>query len=486
MSQHAKPGTRTEVRRNLRSARYHIAIFLSAAAILIAGGIWRGGSEKGEVPSEAALIDELREEVSGLRVGLSASELDSIQSTMIKAAATVGSAIVAILPLDGEPAPRPISLYSDTHPQNSAPPASAHLSPGISGIVLDPQGYVLTSASVSTLGARVQLKFVDGTAIEGEVLGADSEEFVGLVKASSLPPGILLPDFSKGISDLRTGEWLIRQGRSPSGDESLSLSVLESIRLGAGDRKVGFLDSPAAPEVDGGALIDVEGRIAGMYATPPEAPAFVVPIARALTVANRLKTLPRTPQSWIGIELQDMSEDLRQYFGVKTGALVTQVKLDSPAGKAGLKTMDIVQKIDDMDVDAASTLTTAINSKPHGTTVQLEVRRGLLSLTLDIVTAPFPEPAPNSSADEQTLILKIKETPANGPVILEVAPQALANRLGLMPGDIIKSVNGRVTRRSAELVRLMRSLPADRPRLLQIQRGEQLFFVGIKESVIIP
>jgi serine protease Do len=485
MSQTTKVEGQTELKRNLRSARYHIAIFLSAAAILVAGGIWRGGSEKGEVQSETALIDALREEVSGLRIGVTASELDSIQSTMIKAAATIGGAVVAVLPLDGDPSPRSINLYSDTREQDSPPPASARLSPGVSGIVLDLDGYVLTSANVLMFGPRVQLKFVDGTVVEGKVVAADTQEFVGLVKASSLPQGVLLPDFSKGVSELRTGEWLIREGRSPSGSESVSLSLLESIRLGGGDRRLGFLDSPAAPEIDGGALIDVEGRLAGMYATPPDAPAFVVPIGRALAIANKLKTVPPNPQSWIGIELQELSEDLRQYFGMQTGALVVQVMPNSPAAKAGLKAADIVEKIDEKDVGSASELTAAINSKPPGATVQLSVRRGLLSLTMDTVTAPFTESVANTSADGQSLVLKIKET-AQGPAILEVGPPPLKNRLGLMPGDIIKSVNGRSIRRSAEFIQLIRALPADRPRLFQIQRGDQLFFVGIQEPVTIP
>ena len=118
-----------------------------------------------------------------------------------------------------------------------------------------------------------------------------------------------------------------------------------------------------------------------------------------------------------------------QYFGIRIGVLVARVVPDGPAAKAGLRAMDIVQKIDEVEVQSASDLTAAINSKPANTPVHLEVRRGLLGLKLEIVTAPFPDAAPSVSTEDQTLILKIKDaSPSQGAAILEVGPSTLANR----------------------------------------------------------
>jgi serine protease Do len=293
------------------------------------------------------------------------------------------------------------------------------------------------------------------------------------------------PDFSRADSPFIPGEWLIRQGRSPSGRDSFSLCVLESVRFTTKDRPIGFLDSTAAPEIDGGPVIDMSGRVRGLYVSPPQAPAFVVPIERALLTAQRLiANSGRIRSSWLGLELQDLTEDLREYFGVQTGVLITRVLPDGPAARAGLQPSDIVQSLEDAEVMSASQLTTSISEKPPGTPMRLGIRRGTQNRTMPILTAPYPADEQTIPAGSETLTLKVEDTiPPDGPAIVDAGPPDLANRLGLLSGDLIKAVDGRSIRRSADLVRLLRAPLREKSRLFQIQRGERVFFVAIKETV---
>jgi serine protease Do len=433
------------------------------------------------------LLEELRKEVSGLRLGMSRSELDSIQESMARAAGLVTRFVVGIRPAAGAQSQplRPIPLYSDMQEQKSALPSSASLSPGISGIVIDPQGYVLTSGNVARLGSRVQLIFSDGTVVEGETAGFDAEEFVALLKISPLPANLATPDFSRGPSDLRPGEWLIRQGRSPLGRDSFSLCLLESVRLTQKDRPVGFLDSAGSPEIDGGPVVDLSGRIKGLYVSPPQAPAFVVPIERALVTAKRLMAESgRIPSSWLGVEFQDLTADLRQYFGVESGVLVTRVSPDGPAARGGLLPSDIVQTIDENTVTSASQLAASIAEKPPGTAIGLGIHRAARNRTINVVTTSYSAEPTLPSTEDQTLSLKMQDTATlDGPVIVGAGPPELANRLGLRAGDAIKAVNGRSIRTAADLIRLLRTLPAEKPVLFQIQRGERIFFLAFKEPL---
>lgn len=479
--------TRSEPKKKLRSAAYHVAIFLAAAGILIVGAIWRGGGDQSEPRSDSALIEELRNEVAGLRVGMNASELDAIQDTVAEAASTIARSIVAVRPLQGAQALRSIPLYGDIQNQNNVPPSSMELSPGLSGIIIDPSGYVLTSANVARLGQRVQVVFDDGEEREAAVAGIDTEDFLGLLQISSPPSNIVALDVSGAMPELRPGEWLIRQGRSPSGRVSLSLCLLESVRLATTDRPVGFLDRAAAPEIDGGALIDVNGRLVGLYVSPPQAPAFVVPIERALSVGQRLMSVPqRTPQSSVGLELQDLSEDLRDYFEVSGGVLVTRVLANGPAARAGLRSMDIIQTLDKMDIASASQLTAAIAEKPPGTRLEFGIRRNSRTRVVAVVTGPYPANESVTVEEQETLTLKVQDNVvAGGLEIIDASPAGLANRVGLLSGDVITAVNGRLVRRSSELARLVRALPEGKPNLFQIQRGDRIFFIGIKERVTI-
>jgi len=114
----------------------------------------------------------------------------------------------------------------------------------------------------------------------------------------------------------------------------------------------------------------------------------------------------------------------------------------------------------------------------------LGIQRRSQDRVVSVVTAPLSDDGGGISANAQALNLKVEDSmAAAGATIVDARPTGLANRLGLLSGDVIKGVNDRPIGRSRELIQLLKILPAGKPRLFQIKRGDQTFYIGIKEPI---
>jgi S1-C subfamily serine protease len=159
-----------------------------------------------------AVIEALRKEVSGVQSALKRNELQAIQETMSEITRKVAPFIVALQPqAKAETALREILVYSagEQLANRSKPPAPA---PGMSGLLIDQQGHVLTSAGVA--GYRGPLEIISGTSRHtADLVSVDYRSHLALVKLRDQPSIPALPDF-QDLPDFRSGEWLVREGRS--------------------------------------------------------------------------------------------------------------------------------------------------------------------------------------------------------------------------------------------------------------------------------
>jgi S1-C subfamily serine protease len=237
---------------------YHVAIFLGATGVLLAGGIWRGGRHP-EVPQDSGVsaLDALRQEVSGLQSVLRRNELQSIQDGMTEVTRTVARSIVAIMPRGAVEPVRAIKRYG-LSPERPEPIPAPSVSPGMSGLLVDQEGHIVTSASVTRFGPEFQV-VVEGVEYAAELKSVNAASYIALLKLLEVPPGLPLVRFD-GAPILKAGEWLIRQGRSPTGTETRSAVMLEAVRITSAGQVIGLTNGESAPELDGAALIDIAGR----------------------------------------------------------------------------------------------------------------------------------------------------------------------------------------------------------------------------------
>jgi S1-C subfamily serine protease len=377
---------------------------------------------------------------------------------------------------------REIALYDPPPDLLELPPAPG-LDAGLSGLVIDQEGHILTSASI--LGFEPPFQILrDRATLTADLKAVDPDSYLALLKLREVPAG-LVSLAAISAKELASGQWLIRHGRSPSGRESRSLAVLESVRTTTGGLTVGMLDTEGSPEMDGSAVISESGEVVGICVKPAGTAGRVLPIKTALGIASRLKSQDIRPKPWAGFALQDLSADLRDYFAVEKGALITKVEAGSPSSKAGLRPKDLIVGINGQEIAAADQVMALVAGATPETPLQLQIRRNSRPLTVSLLPE---QPAPllaeaQTPPGEATFLLKLAPSPGDttGLVVTEARPVALANRLGIKTGDVIRSINSTSLRTADQFSLLQRRRLSDTAQLWEIQRGEHIFFVAVKE-----
>jgi len=479
------------IKRVNKTKTYHIVIFLSAALVLLIGGLLRGvGQDRKSMRFDISSLESLRKEVEGVQTVLKKGELESIEQSIDSVIQNALPSVVAIRSVQGLQPLRTIAVYNDY--QLSQPVGTTTVFASVaSGLIIDGEGHILTSDKVADAGDQFNILFDDGTQQFADLLAFDRAEHLAILKlrGSNLP--IRLAEFDdKSLP--KAGAWLIKLGRSPTGQRSLSLGMISIVRRDASGRETFLLDSAIVAEQDGCPALNLEGEITGINLRQPNnngSQGLVIPIGHALNVANRLVTEREPePQSWIGIELQELSEDLREYFAVDQGALISLVKSDSPALRAGLREMDLVVRFNDQPVTTARQLIEMINQTSPATRLKLTVRRNARERAVEVETSPYRSVTDRTDqkADEQTLVLELdRDVLTAGVKIKAMRPATLAAQLGLQADDVIVAINRRLLSSQADFHSLQQNRAAGDMQLWKVRRADQTFYLAVRERVVV-
>lgn len=291
-----------------------------------------------------------------------------------------------------------------------------------SGFVVDANGYILTNNHVIDGASSITVKFVDGTALQGQVVGKDKFKDLALVKVN--PDGRQLVAVTLGDSDkVQVGELAIAIG-SPFGQEfsvtaGIVSAVNRSIQEDSSWTISGAIQTDAAinPGNSGGPLLNDRGEVIGINTMIETGTSgvrgnvgigFAVPINAAKEIIPTLMEGKQTEYPWLGIVMTDLTADYAQQLDIsaKEGVIVMDVVAGSPAETAGLKaaavtrrqqvvSADVVTAIDGQAVKTSDELSKLIAGKKVGDTVQLTVVRGKETLTLSAKLGSRPEQVPN-------------------------------------------------------------------------------------------
>jgi S1-C subfamily serine protease len=480
-----------KITRFSKSKTYHLVIFISAALVLLTGGLLRGVSQdKKSMRFDISTLESLRKEVEGVQTVLKKGELESIEETIDSLIQNALPAVVAIRPVQGLQPLRAIALYNDYQLLQPMGATTAFASIA-SGVIIDDAGHILTSDKVAKAGDRFNILFDDGTQQFADLVAFDQAEHLALLKLRESNVLMRSADFDDKPLP-QAGVWLIRLGRSPTGQRSVSLGMISVVRRDASGREAFLLDSAIPSEQDGCPALNLEGEITGINHRPPQNngnQSLVIPISHALNVARRLLTEREPePQSWIGVELQELSEDLREYFAVDQGALISLVKSDSPASRAGLREKDLLVRLNDQPVATARRLIEMINQSPPGARLRLTIRRDARERVFEVETRPYRSVTDRTeqNAGEQTLVLELDHKfSTEGVKLKTIRPAALAAQLGLQADDVIVTVDRMRLDSHADFRRAQRNRPASDMQLWRIRRGEQIFFLAVREKVVV-
>lgn len=468
-------------------------ILISAALILSVGAVYRNSIKEKAVVTISPEIERLSAEVRNLKSALKKSALESIQELVVEVARKAMPAVVFITPkTEGEP-PNSIITYTDYRAKDGEGAVSPNRSSesGASGVLIDAEGYILTTANIARSKRHFEVRLEGGISKPAQLIALDSDEQLALLKLDQTDPAVRPAAFVR-TEKPKPGDWLVRLGRSPSGAESVSLGMVSLVRGGAEEREAFIMDTAMVPEQDGGPVINLQGEVAGISIYLPERRfdnRIVVPIDRALALVEKLKReIKSLPLSWIGIEVQELTPDLKRYFSVAKGALILGVSPGGPALKAGLRRGDLLVRLDELEIESAEKLVEKVNSTPAGSKLRLTAKRNGAERVFEVETMPFtPELEALRDQDQKSIVydeafgfVLARRPSQQGVEIKTVLPNGKAYRLGLHAGDLITEINGMRVRSYRDFLRKQRALGEDDLQLWQIRRKEQVFFIAVK------
>jgi serine protease Do len=366
-----------------------------------------------------------------------------------------------------------------------------------SGFIISPDGYILTNAHVVDNADRVTVKLTDRREFRAKVIGKDRQTDVALIKidAKNLPTVRL-----GNSSEANVGEWVVAIG-SPFGfDNSVTAGIVSAKGRSLPDSSyVPFIqtDVPVNPGNSGGPLFNLAGEVIGInsqiYSRSGgfQGISFAVPIETALNVKDQLVKHGKVSHGRIGIVVQEVNAGLAESFGLDRprGALVSSVEPRSPGEKAGLQVGDIILSYDGKPIERSGDLPVIVGQLPAGHSASVEVWRNHGTKDLTVATAEGNTDAKvavgEKGAGGGRLGLAVRpltreerdEIKARGGVVVEDVSGA-AERAGVMPGDVVLSINGTPVK-SVEDLR-SQVAKAGKNAALLIQREDRQLFVPVE------
>ena len=369
-----------------------------------------------------------------------------------------------------------------------------------SAFFISKDGYLLTNRHVIDDASRITITLNDRRELDATLVGSDERTDIALLKVN----GASFPELKIGDSNqLKVGEPVLAIG-SPFGfDYSASAGIVSAkSRNMSGETSVPFIQTDAAlnPGNSGGPLFNQRGEVVGVNSRIFSGTggymglSFSIPIDVAMDVVQQLKTNGKVTRSYLGVMLQDIDRNLADAYKLPKpeGSLINQVSPKSPAEKAGLKSGDVILKLNGNSISRTSDLIYRLNRIAPNQTIQLEVLRDdkIRTISATLGTAPDDTPAAEDKNNPTNgLGMNIRDlTEAEqsrlnvngGALVREVKRGGLASLSNLVAGDVIVQVNSTPIANSQAFARAIAALPKNSVARIVIIRQGQRAIVGLR------
>ena len=273
-----------------------------------------------------------------------------------------------------------------------------------SGVIVSPTGYVLTNNHVVEGADEIEVTLQDARKAKAKVIGTDPETDLALLKID-LPN---LPVIVLGNSDsLFVGDQVLAVGNPFGLGHTVSAGIVSALgrnQLGINTFE-NFIQTDAAinPGNSGGALVDVNGHLLGIntaiYSRSGGSMGigFAIPVSTARLVMDGLVKDGQVTRGWIGVEPQELTQELAETFNLKMGQdalrgiIITGVLQGGPAAKAGIQPGDVITQVAGKPVATVPELLANVAALKPGTSAKFSVRRADKSMELDVTPAPRPK-----------------------------------------------------------------------------------------------
>jgi serine protease Do len=388
-----------------------------------------------------------------------------------------------------------------------------------SGVILDPDGYIVTNAHVVQGAHRVQVQIPAARRptqrsilnprprlLNADIVAADEETDLAVLKVAETN----LPALEIADSDtVHPGQLVLAFG-SPLGlDSSVTMGVVSAVaRQLEPDDPMIYIQTDASinPGNSGGPLVDIDGRIVGIntlilsQSGGNEGLGFAAPSNIVRNIFDQVRRYGRVRRGEIGVKPQTLTPTLAEGLALTRdwGVVLGDVDPDGPAARAGLRIGDIVLALDGKPMENGRQLQVNLYGRPIGQTVTLSVLRGDQQLQARVpIVERHDDPnrfaalvSPQDHVVSRLGILALEITPQLEPLLPDLrAPSgvivaATTNDMPpawegeLEPGDIIHAVNRTPIRTLTDLRNAVTKLPANGALVLQVERDGMMTYVA--------
>jgi serine protease Do len=367
-----------------------------------------------------------------------------------------------------------------------------------SGVIISPDGYIVTNNHVIDGAVDIRVTMSNRKIMPAKLVGADPLTDLAVIKVD----GGSLPSIPWGDSTtLHPGQTVLAFGNPFGFRFTVTRGIVSALNrpnpFSDNARKPGeFIQTDAAinPGNSGGPLVDARGEVVGINTFLVSSSGtfsgmgFAIPTQIVKPTVDTLIRDGKVTHGYMGIGISDVTPENAKFFDVNdaSGAVVTQVEPDSPAGKAGLKVGDVITELDGKKVSDAGELQVEVGQKRPGTTIKLEVMRDgktvNLPITLEAMGSRDKQGNEVSEADHGKMhwgvglsdltpdLRQQLQAPGevHGAVIEQVQPGSSADNAGLQRGDVIVQVNRHDVQSASDVKQALASMPKGKDALLLV------------------
>ncbi len=357
-----------------------------------------------------------------------------------------------------------------------------------SGVIISPDGYIVTNNHVVDGATDVRVTMSDRRILPARVIGTDPLTDLAVIKVE----GSNLPNAPWGDSTkLHPGQTVLAFGNPFGFRFTVTRGIVSALNRpnmsGDDARKPGqFIQTDAAinPGNSGGPLVNARGEVVGIntFLVSPSGSfsgmGFAIPTQIVRPTVEKLVQYGKVTHGYMGIGIADVTPDNSKFFNMDKaiGAVVSQIEPGSPGAKGGLKVGDVITQIDGKDVSDAGELQVVVGQKNPDTTIHLQVMRDGKSVTVPVTleamgsrdkaareTADAVKGKPRWGVGLSDMTPEMREqlqapSELHGAVIQQVQPGSPADNAGLQSGDVIVEVNRQPVQNAADVQKALSSV----------------------------
>jgi serine protease Do len=346
-----------------------------------------------------------------------------------------------------------------------------------SGVVVTPDGYVLTNNHVVEGAWDVRVTLADRRELTAKLVGTDPKTDLAVLRLPGSGFSVLpLGDSSR----VEVAEVVLAIGNPFGLSQTVTMGIVSAVgraNVGIADYE-DFIQTDAAinPGNSGGALVNARGELIGINTAIVSQSGgsmgigFAVPVNMARQVMDQLVTRGRLTRGYLGVAVQDLTPALARGLKIDAdrGLLVVDVAPDGPAAQAGLQRNDVIVAVDGKPPEDAGHFRNLVAGTAPGSRLRLTILREGRERTVEVTVGELPERPPAVAAvrappdtpgvsvasltPEVARRLGLPPT-VRGAVVAEVRPGGLAAEAGLRPGDVVTEVNHQPVRGAEDFAR---------------------------------